>query len=333
MVKTRTSDWIGANCRNAESFKPLARRAMASHIGDVYYVDLANGTDAGDGDSWAKAFLTFNHAIDEGTAYNNDYFLVKGWKTETGTGVIATLDVGYTHWLGAAGIMNPYYPEKGTLYRSGAGDAPHTLIDNEFIEVGGFAINAKQSTGTESSSVSKGALRIGSYTGATTPNKAFIHNIMFADWNVAANTTGMTLSGCHYPTLRDITIDNVYGNFDSGIYIHGSSTANCAYGTFEDIHCQGGVAGAFTQGIKLNGGTTLQNSRINGLWIGRTTNAIALGGAGGGYCTLDNAVAGCAEAVFFAGGSACDARNDLWTNYKWTVGNNVAGNDNEFQAT
>lgn len=332
MVKTRTRDWIGANCRNSESFKPLARRAMAAHIGDVYYLDLKYGSDSNDGTNWTKAFKTFNYAMDETTAYNNDYILVKDWKTETGTGVIATLDVAYTHWLGAAGLLNPYYPEKGTLNRTGESNDPYVLITAEFVEFGGFSIFAHQVStgGSESGSVSKSALNLGTDASAG-GNKAFVHNVHFPDWNHAENVTGLSVHAAHHYVLRDICIDNVWGNFDTGIRIDGATGAgNSAQATIEDIYCMGGITGAFTQAIKLAAASSLQHSRIDGLVVQRCTNAINLGAAFGAYCVIDNAMAGCVENSFFAGVAACDARDDLWTQYKWTVGENVSGYDAKF---
>jgi len=328
MVRKRTSDWIGKHCGESTNFKTLARAAGGLEAGDIYYVDLASGYDSGDGEDWDHAFLTINYAYDKVTADGNDYIIVRGWKTETGTGIIATCDVAQTHLIGHAGILNPYYPEKGSLYRSGAGDNPHTSITAEFVEFAGFAMNAKQSTGTESSGVSKGYLGIGTLAAAG-GNKAFVHNIQLCDWNVAANVTGITMC-THYPVLRDIVVDNVYGNFDAGINIFGA-VANSAYGTFENLYFQGGVAGAIAAPIKMASATSLQNSRFDGFFAQRCTVAIALGTAGGAYCSINNAVAGCAEAVFFSGGSACAERDDLWTNYKWTVGENVSGNDAKFQ--
>jgi len=332
----RDKDWIGKHCSQGTSFKTLARAAGGLETGDVYYVDLANGTDSGDGDNWTRAFLTVNYAYDQVTADGNDYIIVRGWKTETGTGVIASLDVAQTHLIGHAGILNPYFPEKGSFYRSGAGDAPHTRIANEFIEVAGIAFNAVQSTGTESSSVSKGALEINDYLDANVTsdaNKAYVHGCYFPDWNSSTTTTGITITGAHYPVLQDIVVDSIYGNIDSGIYISGADDSNAAYGVFENLLLRGGPGGNLAAAIKLYAGSSLQMSVINGLYAPRVTNAISLGAASGAYCTLDNAIAGCTEATFFAGDAACDARDDLWTQYKWIVGENVAGRDAKFQDT
>lgn len=330
-MKARTTDWIGANCRSAEDFDPLARRAMAGLIGDVYYLDLANGADAGEGDSWDRAYKTFNYAIDQTTTFNNDYILVKGFTTDTSAGVVATLDVAYIHILGAAGIMNPYYAEKGTLNRSTDVNEPHTLITAEFVEFAGFSVNADQGTsGTESGAVSKSALNLGTEASAG-GNKAFVHNVHFPDWDNQYNVTGLSVHGSHHYVLRDIVVDNVWGNFDTGIRIDGADNSNSAQATMEKLYFMGGIEGDFDQAIKLNAASTLQHSRINGLWVQRCAVAIALGAAYGAYCAIDNAIAGCAEAVFFSGGSNCAERDDLWTNYKWIVGENVSGNDASFQ--
>lgn len=325
-------DWIGYHLSRGADFKPLARRAMASAIGDVFYVDLAAGADSGTGENWDRAYLTVNYTYDQMAADGNDYAIVRGWKTETGTGIIATLDVAQTHLIGHAGLLNPYTPEKGSFYRSGAGDAPHTNITAEFVEVAGLSFNAVQGAGTESSSVSKGFLQTGTYA-SDGGNKAFVHNCQFPDWNSATTTTGVTVTGSHYGVFRDIYVENIYGNIDAGFYLSGGASANPALMTFENIVFRGG-GGAATAIIELySAASSLQNSTINGLYGTRVTNAIALGTAYAAYCSIENAAVDCVENDFFSGGSACDARDDLWTNYKWSAGGNVWGRDAEFAAT
>ena len=323
-------DWIGKHLSDGKDFKPLARRAMAEMIGEVYYVDLAAGSNSNSGESFDRALLTSAAAYDLVTADNNDYVMVTGWKTETGTGVIHRLDVAQTHFIGHTGLLNPYTPEKGSLYRSGAGDAPILRFEQEFVEVAGFSFNAVQGAGTESSSVSKGMVEIGDYLDANAAgdgNKAFLHNCHFPDWSSATTTTGVSLTGAHYATLRDIYIENIYGNIDAGIYCAGSDDSNPALATFENIVFRGG-GGAATAVIEMDAAASnLQNSTINGLYGTRVTNMISLGTAYAAYCSIDNAVGDMAENSFFAGGSACDARDDLWTNYKWSAGGNVWGRD------
>ena len=85
---------------------------MASMVGNVFYVDLAGGTDDGAStDSFDRAFLTSAYALDQVESDQNDYVLVTGWKTETAAEVIHRLDVAYCHFIGHSGLMNPYFPE------------------------------------------------------------------------------------------------------------------------------------------------------------------------------------------------------------------------------
>lgn len=314
------------------SIPSLVRDFSLPVAGEFYYVDLAAGSDSNNGSDWDNAFLTVNNAYDAVEADGNDYVIVRGWKTETGTGIINTLDVAQTHLIGHAGILNPYTPEKGSMYRSGAGDAPHTNITAEFVEVAGLSFVATQGAGIESASVSKGSLQTGTYA-ADGGNKAYIHNCQFPDWSSAATTTGITVTGSHYGILRDIYIENIYGNIDAGVYLSGGASANPSLMTFENIVFRGG-GGAATAVIELySGAGSLQNSTINGLYGTRVTNMISLGTAYGAYCSIDNAVGDMLENSFFAGGSACDARDDLWTNYKWSAGGNVWGRDAILAAT
>jgi hypothetical protein len=327
----RDTGWIGRYCASGNNFNKQARTALALPIGNVYYVDLAGGSDGNTGESFDRAMLTVNAAYDKVTADKNDYIVVTGWKTETGTGVIATLDVAQTHLIGHAGILNPYYPEKGSFYRSGAGDAPHTQIRQEFVEVAGITFNAVQGAGTESSTVSKGAIELGDYSasgGADHGNKAYVHNCQFPDWNSATTVTGMSISGCHYFVLQDISFESNYGNMDKGIYSSGSGSANPSWARIENIHFRGSQGGAMANGIVMQSeAQDLQSTYLTGLVFQRCTNAISLGAAYGAYNYLGPSTADCVENSFFTGGSACDARDDLWTNYKWVCAGDVWGRD------
>jgi len=331
MVKTRSSDWIGANCRNAESFAPLARRAMALPIGDVYYVDLANGTDSGDGDNWQKAFLTTAFALDQMTADRNDYMLLRGWKTESATSgpgsgaVIHRLDVAQTHMIGQAGMLNPYFPEKGSLYRSGAADAPILRFEQEFIEVAGFAVNAVQGSGTESSSVSKGFVEIGDYLDANAAgdgNKAYLHNCYFPDWNSGTTVTGLTITGAHYPTVHDCYFDSVYGNIDKGIYLCGSDDSNPGLGSFENLTFRG----AMTAAVKWYGAGSCRNSTFNGITHPRGTYIFDFTADDtSAYNSFENISGNMAAGNIFNSASTVDARDTLISVMASIAGANVYG--------
>lgn len=332
-------DWIGKHLSDGKDFKPLARRAMAAAVGEVYYVDLAAGTDAGTGEDWDKAYLTTAYAYNQMEADGNDYAIVRGWKTETDTGVIHRLDVAQSHLIGHAGILNPYFPEKGSLYRSGAGDAPILRFESEFVEVAGFAINARQSSGTESSTVTKGFVEFGDYSDANAVddgNKGYLHNCYLADWNQASDTTGITITGAHYFVIEDCTVDSVYGNIDTGIYCTGSDDSNPAHGVIKNFYARGGYGGALATaiGIRPSGSANeLMNTIIDGVRHVRGTNMFNLRGAYGAYCQADRLVGDMTEANAITGGSTCDNRGDLWTNYKWSIGPDTYFRDNAYQNT
>lgn len=305
------TDWIALHCGKGSNFKTLARAAGGLEAGKIIYVDLAAGSDSGQGADWDHSLASVNYAYDQVTADGNDYVIVRGWKTETGTGVIASLDVAQTHLIGHAGILNPYFPEKGSFYRSGAGDAPHTRIANEFIEVAGLAFNAVQGAGTESSSVSKGALEINDYLDANVTadaNKAYVHGCYFPDWNSATTVTGLTITGAHYPIIHDCVFDSVYGNIDSGIYICGADDSNSALGSFENLTFRG----AMTQPIKCYGGSSLQNSTFDGITTTRSTYVVDFtSDYSSGYNTFKNVLGNMTAGNIFNSASTVDARDTL----------------------
>lgn len=319
-----TLDWIGKHLSDGKDFKPLARRAMASLVGNVFYVDLAAGADSGTGENWDRAYLTSAYALDQCESDNNDYLLLTGWKTETAAAVIHRLDVAYTHFIGHSGLMNPMFPEKGTIYRSTAFDGPIIRVEQEFVEVAGFAVAAKQGAGTESSSVSKGQIEIGDYLDANAAgdgNKAYLHNIQFTDWNDATQTTGLTITGAHYPVGHTLNFDNVYGNMDSGIYFCGSDDANPGLGDFRDLVFRGG----FTQGIKCYAGGSFQNMTFDGITQNRGTYVVDFtSDYATSYSTFDHIQAGAiAASAIFNSASTVDARDTLLSVMGSTAGSNV----------
>jgi len=322
----RDKGWIGKLCSGGTNFNKQARVAMALSVGDVYYVDLSGGSNGNTGESFDSPMLTSAAALDKCTADKNDYIIVTGWKTETGTGVIHRMDVAQTHMIGHAGILNPYFPEKGSLYRSGAGDAPILRFEQEFIEVAGFAFNAVQGAGTESSSVSKGFVEIGDYLDANAAgdgNKAYLHNCYFPDWNSTTTVTGLTITGAHYPVVHDCYFDSIYSNMDSGIYLCGSDDANPSLGDFRNLVFRGG----FTQGVKWYAGGSCQNSTWDGITQARGTYVVDFtSDSATAYNTFENIQAGAiAASALFNSASTVDARDTLLSVMGSTAGANVYG--------
>ncbi len=318
----RDQGWIGKYCAQGQNFNQQARSAMALPIGDVYYVDLLGGSDGNTGESFASPFLTINHAYNRVGSDSNDYIRVRGFNESAATGVVATCDIGYTHLIGHAGLMNPYFPEKGSLSRTGAGDAPYLLVSAEFVEVAGFTIHAHQSSGTESGNVSKSSMNIGTAASGG-GNKAFVHNMHFPDWNHAETETGLSVHGSHYFVLDGITIDSIYGNIETGIRIDGSSGSNSANAVIRNIWCKGGAGGSLTTGIKMGGGMSLQSSQFTHILHNRGTNMFDLGGNGAAYNSWDWLRGDMTEANAFTGGTDPTNRADLWTNNKGIVGPNT----------
>jgi hypothetical protein len=332
----RDTQWVGRYCASGTNFNTQARAAFALPIGNVFYVDLSGGSDGNTGESWARSMLTINAAYDKCVNDGNDYVIVRGFKTETATSIITTADVQQCHTIGHAGILTPYFPEKGSLYRSGAADAPHTRITGEFNEWAGFAMNAVQGAGSESSSVTKGALELGSTAGsgaASAGNKAYVHNCYFPDWNSATTVTGITITGAHYAHLRDIVVDSIYGNIDSGIYMTGSSGANPAWGVMENMYFRGGTGGALATGINMNAGASMQSFKVLGVQHTRGTNVVNFASDNNNYSFFDDIVGDMTAANIFAASSTVDARDTLWSVMASVAGGNVYGRDAIFPDT
>lgn len=325
-----TLDWIGKHLSDGKDFKPLARRAMAAHIGDVFYCDLASGSDSEVGTSWDLATKTINAAYDLVSAGNNDYILTRGWIEASGTTIVATLDVANTHLIGAPILMNPYFQEKGSLNRPGAGDAPYALITAEFVEMAGFSVFAHQSSGSpESGNLSKSAINLGT-AAAGGAAKAYLHNIHLPDWNHSECVTGLSIHGSHHFVLDGIVIDSIYGNFDTGIRIDGADYSNSANAVIKNIWCKGGADGALATGIKMGGGMALQSSQFTHILHNRGTNMFDLGGDGAAYNSWDWLRGDMLEAGAFTGGTDPTNRADLWTNNKGIVGPNTYFRDAAF---
>ncbi len=321
-----TLDWIGYHLSRGADFKPLARAANASLVGEVYYVDLAAGSDSNIGDTWDHPFLTINAAYDAVTADGNDYIFVRGWLDNAGTGIIATADIAQTHLIGHAGILNPYFPEKGTLARAGAANTPYLSVTAEFVEVAGFSVHAHQLNTTASSgAIEKGSVSIGTAASGA-GNKAYVHNMHFPDWNHAETTCGLTVHGSHYYVLKDNVVDSIYGNIDEGYYIAGSSGSNSANAVIDGLWAKGGTGGALATAIKLYAGSSLQSSRITNVFGARSTNLVNFtSDFSTGYCSFDKLSGNMAANAIFSSATTIDARDTLASVMGAIAGSDVYG--------
>ena len=324
----RDKDWIGANCSSGKSFKPLARKAMASFINEVFYVDLAIGSDAGDGDDWQRAYRTIDYAMDQTTANNNDYILVRGWKTHTATGVVATVDQSQVHVIGHAGIMNPIFPERNALYRdaSGASDYPVMNITGDEVEVAGLGFNGSWSATAIATQISGASLDIDN--GA---NKAYVHNCFFPGWNTANTLSGIGISGAHYSVIEDCAFHSVYDHIDQGIIVMTGPTQP-AYFVITGCRFMAATSAETQYGINLYDGVpntwVVEDCTFAGI-----TDAINIGSATG--VTMNAIVRNCfgtmAADHFFHHTTAgnVDATDDLITHFKIYAIQNVFGKDGQ----
>ena len=301
--------------------------ANALSIGDVYYVDLANGADGSSGEDWDHAMLTIDATLDMCTAGKNDYIVVRG-PHDTAVAVAETLDtidVDGVHVIGFSGAMNPYTPGYAQRRRSTAANLPTVLISASDVEYAGWEVQGQMDGTAWSMAEPKAPLKAGLDTQGT--ERVYIHNVSVRDPGYTSMEGGIALANCHYPVLEQVSIRSV-GNIDYGLQLLGG-VGPCLQGIIKDCIIGGGGLGLMATGIwTYTTGQNLEGFTVDNVRFPRVTNAVALDADYDTWATFDKIVAGCAHANIFTGGTAAATRANLQGNFELTAGV-VYGNNGE----
>ncbi len=305
-------------CARGAEFNSQARLANALSIGDVYYVDLANGADGSSGANWDEAMLTINATLDMCTAGKNDYIIVRG-PHDTAVAVAATLDtidVDGVHVIGFSGAMNPYTPGYAQRRRSSAADLPTVLITADDVEYAGWEVQGQMAGGAWSAAQPKAPLRVGTTTDGN--ERVYIHNVSVRDPGYTSMTGGIALVNCHYPVLEQVSIRSV-GNIDYGLQLL-PGVGPMAQMILKDSIIGGSRQGLMATGIDLSfsSAQNLSGAIMDNIWFPRITNCINFGIDYDAWAILSNFTSSVPLATSFTGATACANKAALVTNYEIT---------------
>ncbi len=305
---------ILALCGRGKNFNAQARIANALSIGDVYYVDLADGADGSSGEDWDHAMLTINGALDMCTAGKNDYIVVRG-PHDTAVavaGILDTIDVDGVHVIGFSGAMNPYTPGYAQRRRSSAYAGPTVQISAHDVEYAGWEVQG-QMTGSWSTTTPLAPLQVGTTTVGN--ERVYIHNVSVRDPGYSSMEGGIALVHCHYPVLEQVSIRSI-GNLDIGLALI-PGVGPCIQGIIKDCIIGGGYLGEMLKGIEVYddthniGGFTIDNIRFP-----RTaTCCIDLNTASAAYATIQRFVTTLDIADVFDGSVATTTRDNVADNF------------------
>jgi hypothetical protein len=218
------------NPKNAEWYGANQGSIMNEVVGSVFYVHGSNGDDANDGLTPRTPFLTITHAVDQCTAWADDYIFVLSYPNmAAGETFPIALDVHKVHLIGTTKQASP-----SPAIVNNAGHSIQITAQN--VEVAGFNFGAEATSD---------CIQI---VGAQW--QVHIHHNFFA-WSDTCENCIM-LSG--QPTQTSIH-DNYFGmhGYD-GYAILGTADGGCGRINIERnvIFQQGRVITTGTGGINLN---------------------------------------------------------------------------------